>query len=808
MSIGIGADDLFVLVDAYKQSEVEVAARKKREARERRRAELTDTVSSSAEEESANPPTLRTRFCSMWNASAPIMSKNDVLKHRLAYAYDRAMKSIFNTSFTTAFAFLANLASPLMPTRSFGIWAAIVVIMNYIIDITWTPAGIIIYHKWFQCLPFCGCCFCCTWPVPCCPTNPSFLSRCNCCGKCLLSTFPFTKCSKLTDGGDDGPTAMSQAGCCSQPDDSCPGDIGPCPEEPFTWCAPSRAAQIASEMDELEAGIAGGDDGDEVKNPASRAARGILDAKNAGEADSEESDSEPRMGPVQLAFIKVYVPLILNPWVCTSTSPSDDDGAAPKKQEEEKAKLCPPKNLKIVSILCVIILGIYAGISTYFALQLSTPVDDERWFPKGHMLDTIFSYSREAYLESSATSRYVAVNLVFGVDSIDRNVNPSGKKFDSWNPSENRGTVVMDGSFSLATKKATDWILDTCTAVEAVACTANGCTGGTLVVSGATECVLRDLATWLNESVTKNGVGMDDQGNRWATSAEVTGVVGGGWVSGGLPLGDDKLADAMSLYYSKNRTAARAGLAGIKNNRIIYLNMRVTSTLEVFGVMNKNQGAHDAFDKFEESRNAEAAKVVGAPTFFHTTRTWNRLITQKAYVEGMYASLSICFPVTFGVLLFATRNIILAGFGILSIGCIVMCVLGWCQLVMGWYLGTAETIAAVMIVGLAVDYVVHLGHMFLESPLGRRSREERFIFSSVSMGVTVVGGAGTTFGAGVIMVREREGGGARDHVPPLVRSQKHYLSLTHFALPPPPHAHIMSCDSSHARLLSLKSSQC
>jgi len=262
------------------------------------------------------------------------------------------------------------------------------------------------------------------------------------------------------------------------------------------------------------------------------------------------------------------------------------------------------------------------------------------------------------------------------------------------------------------------------------------------------------------------------------------------------------------LYYSKNRTAARAGLAGIKNNRIIYLNMRVTSTLEVFGVMNKNQGAHDAFDKFEESRNAEAAKVVGAPTFFHTTRTWNRLITQKAYVEGMYASLSICFPVTFGVLLFATRNIILAGFGILSIGCIVMCVLGWCQLVMGWYLGTAETIAAVMIVGLAVDYVVHLGHMFLESPLGRRSREERFIFSSVSMGVTVVGGAGTTFGAGVIMVREREGRGARDHVPPLVRSQKHYLSLTYFALPPPPHAHIMSCDSSHARLLSLKSSQC
>jgi hypothetical protein len=184
---------------------------------------------------------------------------------------------------------------------------------------------------------------------------------------------------------------------------------------------------------------------------------------------------------------------------------------------------------------------------------------------------------------------------------------------------------------------------------------------------------------------------------------------------------------------------------------------------------------------------------------FHCARTWNRLVTQKAYVEGMYASLTLCFPVTFGVLLFATRNILLASYGILSIGCIVMCVLGWCKLVMGWcvlslaralarrggtpthsththacartvareasslrgltdappaprrYLGTAETIAAVMIVGLSVDYVVHLGHMFLESPLGSRSREKRVAFSSVAMGVTVVGGAGTTFGAGVIM---------------------------------------------------------
>ena len=79
----------------------------------------------------------------------------------------------------------------------------------------------------------------------------------------------------------------------------------------------------------------------------------------------------------------------------------------------------------------------------------------------------------------------------------------------------------------------------------------------------------------------------------------------------------------------------------------------------------------------------------------------------------------------------------------------MLCVLGWAKYVMGWALGVGECIAGVIVVGFAVDYVVHLGHVFLEAEV--ETREERFKHAVLSMGVTVIGGAGTTFGAGVIM---------------------------------------------------------
>lgn len=131
--LGIGADDLFVMIDGWRQTELDV-------------------------------PQLPKEALEEW------------YHRRLAVAYSRTMQAVFNTSFTTAMAFISTAISPIMPISAFGIYATLCIIVNYILVITITPPAIILHQKYFGgfakecCSGFCycskrlprECCPCCT----------------------------------------------------------------------------------------------------------------------------------------------------------------------------------------------------------------------------------------------------------------------------------------------------------------------------------------------------------------------------------------------------------------------------------------------------------------------------------------------------------------------------------------------------------------------------------------------------------------------------------------------------------------------
>jgi len=131
---------------------------------------------------------------------------------------------------------------------------------------------------------------------------------------------------------------------------------------------------------------------------------------------------------------------------------------------------------------------------------------------------------------------------------------------------------------------------------------------------------------------------------------------------------------------------------------------------------------------------------------------WVLLVLEQTLVKGLFQGFAICFPTAFVVLLLATGNVLVALYAITTIGAIVMSVLGWCWAVEGWYLGISESIAGIIVIGLAVDYVIHLGHMYLEvGHLGYETRAERWEMALKNMGVTVLAGAVTTLVAGLSM---------------------------------------------------------
>jgi len=117
--IAIGADDIFVFMDAYNQSA------------------------------SKGPEVLSS------------------LESRMSYVYRRSGSAMLLTSATTCSAFLCTLASPIAGTRSFGIFAAFVILFDYILVMTLFCTSVVIYHNLFEGKRYC--CNCTCWK----PNNPT-----------------------------------------------------------------------------------------------------------------------------------------------------------------------------------------------------------------------------------------------------------------------------------------------------------------------------------------------------------------------------------------------------------------------------------------------------------------------------------------------------------------------------------------------------------------------------------------------------------------------------------------------------------
>eukprot|EP00210_Caulerpa_lentillifera_P004772 g4556.t1 len=128
--LGIGADDIFVFTDAYKQS-----------------------------------------------GSVPGVDPS--LQGRLMYSAARASKAVFVTSFTTMAAFFATAATPLMPMQAFGIFAALCIIFLFLINLLMMPPTLVLYAGYTPILSrtLCPCC------VP--ENRPEWVTKyCPCCTCC------------------------------------------------------------------------------------------------------------------------------------------------------------------------------------------------------------------------------------------------------------------------------------------------------------------------------------------------------------------------------------------------------------------------------------------------------------------------------------------------------------------------------------------------------------------------------------------------------------------------------------------------
>jgi predicted RND superfamily exporter protein len=79
-------------------------------------------------------------------------------KRRLAYSFRRGVRAMTVTSATTAAAFYANLVSPIMPIRAFGVFAGTLIPVNFFLVVIMMPPAVIYYEAHLR-HKVCCCCF-------------------------------------------------------------------------------------------------------------------------------------------------------------------------------------------------------------------------------------------------------------------------------------------------------------------------------------------------------------------------------------------------------------------------------------------------------------------------------------------------------------------------------------------------------------------------------------------------------------------------------------------------------------------------
>ena len=88
-------------------------------------------------------------FVDAWRQSFAMLPPRTPLDARISWVHHRASSAMLVTSFTTAAAFFSNTVNFVIPVGLFGFFMSLLVMINYAMVCTMFPAVIVLHHHWF-----------------------------------------------------------------------------------------------------------------------------------------------------------------------------------------------------------------------------------------------------------------------------------------------------------------------------------------------------------------------------------------------------------------------------------------------------------------------------------------------------------------------------------------------------------------------------------------------------------------------------------------------------------------------------------
>ena len=387
------------------------------------------------------------------------------------------------------------------------------------------------------------------------------------------------------------------------------------------------------------------------------------------------------------------------------------------------------KWLKPLPIFIIVILVANTIQATIFTAQLTPPTEEEEWVKEDHMMSDWTGKTRGVFY-GDEDNTYLQGRFVIGIKDIDR---AGFDKYDTL--STFRGNPVYDDEFDVSSEAAQKYLLNFCTTLETYKCKDGiaGCNSEQMLArTGSVRCWIREFQEW-HLSTYSN-----------ATTYGLTKAV---FLERLLLFRKTEKPKAANLETWKDSI-------GFIDGKLKFVSIKLRTTIAPFDPQGVKHPVYLIYNEIAEEFRKDAP--AGLKSIMHESSFfgWVFMSTEMALVQSLFNGLAFSFPIAALVLIYATQNILLSFYAIFSVGSVVVSVLVFCKLYMGWNLGVTETFAGIIVVGLAVDYVVHQAHMYEDAAhceYHYQTREERFKHSATKMGSTVIAGAITTAGSGSFM---------------------------------------------------------
>ena len=610
-------------------------------------------------------------FTDAWKQAPVVLGQTDLLT-RMSWTYRRAARAMTVTSITTAAAFLVTATSPIMPIGTLGVWASLLILIQFVLVITVYPCAVIIWERFWR--------------------------------KRLIVRF--WRKSSEEEAQYELNLPFYQRFLPKKWRRSPDAPVSPTEYRPierffrgpwFRIIARARYFLIALSI------ILGGmsiwlgtrlEPPTEVEiflprdHPISLVADTLkrLIVRFWRKPREEEAEYE-----LNLPFYQRFLP---KKWRRSPDAPVSTTEYRLIERFFRGPWFGVIARLRYILIALGIVL---AGVSIWLGTRLEPPTEVEDFLPPDHPINVAFDTLNEAFPASDADSQLV-VRITWGIKDIDRT---GTTKFDG-----SEGDVIMDDTFDFRTVAAQNQVLDSCEYFGKQK---------DLIFQGNTIspviCWIKDYKEWrkneLNEDDFETFANAEEQVKELIEFANTTG-------------NEYILTDELVAFDKKQTRVV------FTETRFVTSSPRSTPYKIMWPIYNE---WIDLLDNFNADAPLEANKAIATGGF-----SWMWQITQSTLANSMFSGIGIMLAVAFVALAACTMNVVVAILAVLCIGGIVAMMLGIIWLV-GWDLGISESVGVVISVGYSFDGVAHIATAYVDSKSETRRDRTRDALTDIGISI-------------------------------------------------------------------------